>query len=237
MLWDNHDIREVRTHALVFTTRVGNGRLFVSALRHDGATNAVGLWLLGEFANYVANGPPPRASLSPEFLSGIRHKLTQLKVELGGDRKWKFRPDPNNDGLANGWHKPDAKTADWADIKINRHWEAQGYPDLDGWAWYRLNLTVPTSFAGHEIYLKFTGVDDHYELYVNGIKAGFGGDIPTKTTAFDEVKSHKISPHVKSGEGMTIAVRVYDWGGAGGIFRPVTLTTSPGDTKGAAFVR
>jgi hypothetical protein len=30
---------------------------------------------------------------------------------------------------------------------------------------------------------------------------------------------------VKAGEAATIAIRVFDWGGAGGIFRPVTLGT------------
>ncbi|MGV3486359.1 MAG: sugar-binding domain-containing protein, partial [Planctomycetaceae bacterium] len=31
LLWDNHDIRDVRTHALAFATNVGRGRLLVSA--------------------------------------------------------------------------------------------------------------------------------------------------------------------------------------------------------------
>ena len=98
-------------------------------------------------------------------------------------------------------------------------------------------MTVPKDFAGKECYLRFTGVDDYYDLYVNGNKAGSGGDIPTKTTAFDETKSHKITALVKPGEPVTIAVHVYDWGGAGGIFRPVTLTTSPESAGGAPFIR
>jgi Glycosyl hydrolases family 2, sugar binding domain/Glycosyl hydrolases family 2, TIM barrel domain len=237
LLWDTHDIREVRTHALAYSTRVSAGRLLVSSLRHDGDNNPAGQWLQSEFMNYLATGPEPRKALSPETIAGIRRKLTEQKVELGGNQIWKFHPDPKDEGLAMGWHNPDFDSADWADIKIDRHWEAQGYPDLDGWAWYRLTVTVPPAFAEKDVYLKFTGVDDYYDLYVNGIKAGSGGDIPTKTTAFDEVKSHKITPLVKPGEPMTIAVRVYDWGGSGGIFRPVTLTTSAGDSKGASFVR
>ena len=75
-----------------------------------------------------------------------------------------------------------------------------------------------------------------HTVYVNGKKAGSGGDIATKTTAFDETKSHKITTLVKPGEEMTIAVHVYDWYGAGGIFRPVTLTTSP-EGMGSLFVR
>jgi hypothetical protein len=236
-LWDTHDIRDVRNHALAFSTRVGNGRLLVSALRHDGENNAAGQWLQSEFMHYLATGPEPRKALSPETIAGIRRKLAEQKLELGGNQIWKFNPDPKDEGLAKGWHNTEFNSSDWADIKIDRCWEAQGYPDLDGWAWYRLKVTIPKSFEGGDVYLKFTGVDDYYDLYVNGTKAGTGGDIPNKKTAFDEVKSHKITSLVKPGEPITIAVRVFDWGGSGGIFRPVTLINSPGDYKGSSFVR
>lgn len=227
LLWDNHDLREVRTHAAAFATRIGKGRLLVSALRHTGETNAVGQWLLGEFADYLANGSPPRSTLDDNVVAAIRTKLGEKKLELGGNRLWKFRPDANDEGLASGWHKPEFKDSDWAEIKIDQHWEAQGYPTLDSWAWYRLTVTMPKEFSGKDVFIKFTGVDDYYEVFVNGTKAGSGGDIATKKTAFDEVKSHNVSKFVKPGDNATIAVRVYDWYGAGGIFRPVTLTTSP----------
>lgn len=237
LLWDNHDIREVRTHALAFTTRVGKGRLLVSALKHDGETNAVGKWLLGEFAKSLSDGPDPRNALTPATIAGIRQKLTEQKVELGGSRVWKFKPDPKNEGLKLNWHEAATKTADWADIQIDKHWEGQGYPTLDGWAWYRLTVDVPKTFAGKEVYLRFTGVDDYYEVFVNGQKAGSGGDIEKKLTAFEEVKSHAVTKLVKPGEAATIAVRVYDWYGAGGLFRPVTLTTAAGGAGGSAFVK
>jgi hypothetical protein len=236
LLWDNHDIREVRTHALAFSTQVGKGRLLVSALRHDGDTNSAGKWLQSEFARYLAVGSAPRRSLSKATIDGIREKLTEQKLELGGKTVWKFRPDPKNNGLEQKWHEPDTKIADWGDIRINAHWEGQGHANLDGWAWYRLTVNVPKEFAGKDVYLRFTGVDDHYEAYVNGKKAGSGGDIATKTTAFEEVKAHKITDFVKPGESATIAIRVYDWYGAGGIFRPVTLTTAA-DSVGSTFVK
>ncbi|HVK12785.1 MAG TPA: glycoside hydrolase family 2 TIM barrel-domain containing protein, partial [Gemmataceae bacterium] len=236
LLWDNHDIREVRTHALAFTTRVGKGRLLVSALKHDGDTNAVGKWLLGKFGKYLADGPDPRNALSPATIAGIRQKLTEQKVELG-QKTWKFKPDPKNEGLKLNWHEAATKTADWADIKITGHWEGQGYPTLDGWAWYRLTVDVPKEFAGKDAYLRFTGVDDYYEVFVNGKKVGSGGDIEKKQTAFEEAKSHKITEQINPGEPATIAVRVYDWYGAGGLFRPVTLTTAAGAAGGSAFVK
>src|SRR5207302_10287342 len=114
----------------------------------------------------------------------------------------------------------------WRPIRVGKHWEAQGWRNLDGWAWYRLDVTIPNDWAGHEVYLSFEGVDDHYEAFVNGTKIGSGGDPVAKRTAFDERASHKITSVVKPGEKCSIAVRVLDWYGAGGIHRPATLGTA-----------
>jgi beta-galactosidase/beta-glucuronidase len=103
----------------------------------------------------------------------------------------------------------------------------QGYPELDGWAWYRLWVDIPGSWQTRDVYLSFEGVDDMYELYINGQLAGKGGDLATRKDALNEKKSHKITRLVKPGSRALIAVRVYDWYGYGGIFRPVTLGTLP----------
>ena len=111
--------------------------------------------------------------------------------------------------------------------------ESQGYTALDGWAWYRLWVDIPEHWKGGEVFLSFEGVDDMYELYVNGELAGKGGDLATHQDALSEKKSHNITRLVKPGQRALIAVRVDDWQGAGGIFRPVILGTvglSPGIT-------
>ena len=56
---------------------------------------------------------------------------------------------------------------------------------------------------------------------------GSDGEIETQSTAFDRRKSYDISELVRPGQPITIAIAVYDWYGAGGIFRPVTLSTEP----------
>jgi hypothetical protein len=68
-------------------------------------------------------------------------------------------------------------------------------------------------------------VDDLYELYVNGELVGKSGDLATRKDAYSEKKSYDITRLVKAGESATMAVRVQDWGGAGGIFCPMTLGT------------
>lgn len=79
LLWDNHDLREMRTHALAYSVGVGRGRLLVSALHHDG--RAAGCWLLGEFGQYLASGPAPRKSLDAKAIAALREQLTKKPGE------------------------------------------------------------------------------------------------------------------------------------------------------------
>jgi hypothetical protein len=225
MLWDNHDSKQVKTHGLVYETRVGKGKLLVSALRHTGETNAAGRWLLDVFLKHLDSGPPPRHELSQTSLRHLHDRLHEERIDLVKST-WRFRPDPDNEGLKREWHMSSTKLDDrWKDIRVGKHWEAQGYPDLDGWAWYRLDVTIPDTWKGRDVYLTFDGVDDYYELFVNGKAAGKGGDLEKKITAFDEKRSHKITGLATPGAACTIAVRVNDFQGAGGIHRPVTLGT------------
>jgi hypothetical protein len=224
MLWDTHDLDFVKTHGLLFETRFQRGRLLVSALRHGGEGNAAGRWLLRALIRHLASGPEPARALAADTRRRMREKLHEEKISLT-DRVWRFAPDPEDDGLAKGWHLPSTPDESWRTIRIGRHWEAQGYPLLDGWAWYRIQVDVPRSWAGREVYLSFEGADDFYELYVNGKLAGTGGDLEKRQTAFDERKSHRITGLVKPGATCHIAVRIHDWQGAGGLFRPITLGT------------
>jgi beta-galactosidase/beta-glucuronidase len=70
-------------------------------------------------------------------------------------------------------------------------------------------------------------VDDLYELFVNGRLASKRGDLATRQDTFNERFSHDLTGLVEAGREAVIAVRVHDWYGAGGIFRPVTLSTTP----------
>lgn len=75
LLWDTHDLKTVKTHGLLFETRVSQGRLLVSALRHHEAWNAAGLWLLAELIEHLENGPPPRHTLTDSPWSWLKKSL------------------------------------------------------------------------------------------------------------------------------------------------------------------
>lgn len=231
LLWDNHDIREVKTHGLVFETRVGQGRLLVSALRHEGDGNTAGRGLKNLLLWHLASGPPPRRALSQATLEGIRTRLREKRLSLVG-QPWRFRPgdiDPKtlsrNAALDDTWKK----------IEIGRHWEAQGYPSLDGWACYQLEVTIPKDWPAKTYFLHCEGVDDYAEVFVNGRLIGSLGDLANRRTAFDQRASFAITD-VKPGETIKLAVRVYDWYGAGGLHRPLHLSTEPRH-EGPHFVR
>lgn len=227
LLWDNHDLKTVKTHGLIFETMAGKGRLLVSAVKHAPRSNAAGRFLLDALLAHLVAGPPPGKRLTEESWKHIQLKLHEERIELV-KRPWRFKPDPKNEGLTLGWHERDFELDDsWKEIRIDKHWEAQGYDTLDGWAWYRLQVLVPSSWKGREAFLSFEGADDFYELYVNGKLAGTGGDLEKRLTAFEERKSHRITPLVTPGETCSFAIRIHDWYGAGGIFRPVTLGTVP----------
>ena len=58
------------------------------------------------------------------------------------------------------------------------------------------------------------------------------GNIATRTDTFNEKFSHDLTALVQPGKTHVIAVRVFDWYGAGGIFRPVTLGTAAFSAEG-----
>jgi hypothetical protein len=228
LLWDSHDMREVKTHGLAFRMDVGDGRLLVTTLNHGGATNSVGRWLLDKWIAQIENDlpEPMPADVRASALTRLESELNRQILPLH-DSDWKFQPDPTEQGVSGRWFAPELNDSEWSKIRVDRHWEGQGHKALDHWAWYRRSVTIPNDWKSPTTYLNFTGIDDYADIYVNGEKIGSVGDIAKKETAFEARLSLDVSRWVEPGKPLQITVAVYDWFGAGGIFRPVTLSTEP----------
>lgn len=227
MLWDNHDVDHVKTHGLVFGSRVEEGNLLVSCLNHIGDTNAVGHWISGSILQNFSSIASSFQAMSPATLEAIENKLVDRKVNLV-EMQWQFRVDKENRGLELGWQGIEIpEPSEWKPMQIGKHWEGLGYPALDGWAWYRLEIDVPNDWKGPQSFMCIEGADDFYEMYVDGELVGTGGDIANKKTAFEDKASHDVSRLVKPGKKLVVSIRVYDWYGAGGLFRPITLSSTP----------
>lgn len=104
------------------------------------------------------------------------------------------------------------------------------YSQRDPVGSYRREFTLPESWAGHEIYLLFAGVNSAYYLWINGEKVGYSQD-SRMSAEFD------VTRYLKPGKNI-LAVEVYRWSDGSyledqdfwrmsGIFRDVMLVARP----------
>ena len=149
---------------------------------------------------------------------------------------WKFRLDPKKVGDKDGWMKPGLNDLAWAPIKAGKWWEPQGYgggPNRDqiktgynGVAWYRKKVVVPAELKGKKIILRFGGIDESGWVYVNGKKlAETIFDLEKNPDSWITPVECDITGVITFGKAATIAVKVEDNNGAGGLWRLVSLYT------------
>lgn len=146
---------------------------------------------------------------------------------------WKFQP-----GDDVNYSKPIYDDSNWKPIEITKIWDYQGYDKLDGYAWYRIRFVIPSSLKESSLLkdsLKiFLGrIDDYDQTFLNGKIIGVNG---RKTFVFNSndfsfTKEEPIpwakdrrytlgvdDPRILWDKENVIAVRVYDQGGAGGMY-------------------
>ncbi len=98
----------------------------------------------------------------------------------------------------------------WEDMYLPREWEEQGYPNLDGFAVYRIVFKVDKADAGREAVLHLPPVDDMDSTYLNGIFLG-------STYQWDALRTYNIPAGVlKSGRNVLV-IKVQDDRGGGGL--------------------
>ncbi len=135
--------------------------------------------------------------------------------------EWKFR---TGDDLS--WKSEAFNDSDWRSIPVPAQWEQNGLPDYDGFAWYRTTFSVPPNLQGQTLVLLVGAIDDSDETYVNGHLVGQTGKFPPNDqSAWDTPRKYEIPAAVLKTQN-TLAVRVYDGAGGGGIYLgPVEIIT------------
>jgi hypothetical protein len=147
-----------------------------------------------------------------------------LDYSLSG--KWKFKCGDNKE-----WSTRDFDDHDWKQIFVPDAWENEGYPDYDGYGWYRTEFRTPSNLKGKEIYLSLGKIDDYDYVYVNGTMIGKVFDLKKDNDykrngwEYNARRVYLIPENVLNTEGRnSIAVRVYDKGLVGGIYEgPIGL--------------
>ncbi len=218
----------------------------VSLFAPDRRGAALWVWVNGHFAGYLpADAQSPVIDLAAEFASGPNElvvradgagglalppflfrptgkRLTEVSVFPG---QWLFRTDPQEQGLAENWHRPGLDESAWQAIPVPAAWEQTAVGPYDGYAWYRVRFTPPAELSGRELALRFGAVDEQAWVYLNGELVG------EHTTASTGRTVHQIwdeafdipATNLRPGEENMLAVRVHDSLMAGGIHRPVRL--------------
>jgi len=147
--------------------------------------------------------------------------------------EWRFAPDPEDVGMAQGWFTADLDDGAWATVRSNQGWEPQGFDGYDGYGWYRQVLDVPADLlARDDLKLLFLGVDEQAEVFINGEEAF---EHTTAATGRSVVALWKQPfmfdprPWLKPGRNVLV-VRVHDSMMQGGIWRPHYLAWGRGLT-------
>ncbi len=142
-------------------------------------------------------------------------ELPELLVNLAGE--WRFRL---GDELA--WAETDADESEFDTIHAPGLWEAQGYGDYDGYAWYRKTFALTGPAEEQTMVLLLGRIDDYDEVYLNGVKIAGTGDLDNPRQSRDadhyrQSRGYTFSSALLRGSN-TIAVRVYDRQQGGGIY-------------------
>jgi hypothetical protein len=152
-----------------------------------------------------------------------------MNIALDLQGTWKYK---TGDDLERSKAKYD--DSDWDEIFVPAKWEDQHYRDYDGFGWYRKTFTLKPGQISEKMVLLLGKIDDLDQVFINGVLVGSTGTFPTKRgmgiSTGDEWKASRgyFIPEgiLKEGQTNTIAVRVYDSGGGGGIYEgPVGLIT------------
>jgi alpha-galactosidase len=116
----------------------------------------------------------------------------------------------------------------WETVAVPKPWEEAGHPDYDGYAWYRTRFSLPPLAPGRTggradsrtPYLELGKVDDVDETFLNGVKLGQTGAFPPNyRSEWQAYRRYRVPVDALNWGGENVlAVRVYDGGGAGGIW-------------------
>ncbi|GJQ20057.1 MAG: hypothetical protein HBSIN02_04120 [Bacteroidia bacterium] len=131
--------------------------------------------------------------------------------ELSGP--WSFRADSLDEGLSAQWFAADFDRSAWSEVKVPDHWERYNLPSYDGTGWFTTRFTHDDS--SEPMALFFAGVDDDADIWLNGEKIG-------SHAGYSEAFFFDVTRALRKGVN-TLVVRVVDYSGPGGIYRPVAV--------------
>ena len=159
----------------------------------------------------------------------INTQAQQIDISKG----WRFIQDDNLE-----YRNQMLNDSNWKPIAVDKIWESQGYDPYDGYAWFRIKVVIPSSikksaFLKDSLKIYLGKINNFDQVYLNGqmigenaknVPIGYKIDttfIKAPMQMYDVIRRYMIAvndPRIHWDKENTIAVRVYDQGGQGGIY-------------------
>lgn len=115
------------------------------------------------------------------------------------------------------WAKSNFNDNNWDNILVPDNWDNY-YDGYNGYAWYRKKFNIRSLPNEGSLVLMLGRIDDVDEVFINGVKIGQTGSfMPNFESAYNIERRYSIPNGLLKESNNTIAIRVYDAGGPGGI--------------------
>lgn len=165
-------------------------------------TSAEALALMGDFDAQLARLP-----VIPVSVEGRQELFDEDLLKWTEDIK---EYDPGFKGGEAVWAMSGYDDSEWKTCNLPQLLQFQGFPPTVGFFWLRKTVDVPAEWEGHDLELSLATVDDNDYSYFEGVQVGH-----TEGCWFQRKYTVPASA-VKAGKA-TIAIRVHDTGGMGGL--------------------
>lgn len=148
--------------------------------------------------------------------------LPQPLIDLSG--VWRLRMGDNST-----WSKMEADESEFEHVNVPGYWDHSGHDRFDGHAWYRKSFQLSSIPENETMVLLLGKVDDFDKTYLNGTEIGGTGieNDPAESGAdtWRERRAYEFPSSLLKANN-TIAVRVFDGQGYGGIYEgPIGIMT------------
>lgn len=157
----------------------------------------------------------PPLERDPSFASDIA-RLRRVQT-FAPAQPPQFHLDTGDTGSARGWARPDLDDRDWPRMMLPTLWQQAGL-HCNGAVWFRRTICLPEAMRGRELMLELGVIDDFDRTFVEGIEVGSITDHPD---AWKLPRRYVVPASLtQNRERLTIAVRVFDRFGMGGLTGP-----------------
>ncbi len=178
--------------------------------------------------NASLGGAPAEAFMSEAALALFPHHLETarkakdaawvdglLKNNDSSLKQWRERVDCEDIGTGKGcvpFYDPAYDASGWPEIPVPCRWFEQGLGMLNGAAWFRKEIEIPSELADQPATLLFGNVVDEDTVYLNGTVVG---SLPMQYIP----RKYEIPAGLLKAGKNTLAVRVVNFSGLGGFYK------------------